>query len=135
MFIQLNKNNKIIASANFKFAEDAIEINKEVVRNWDGQLVFKGEETEAIQPTLEELKKEKIKELKNNCKSYIFSVYPIDKQLNIINPLNDYTEEDKQNMNIFINKNRNICNEKKELIKKAKSDEELKKINIDFNKE
>ena len=35
--------------------------------------------------SLEELKAEKIQELKNNCKSYIFSIYPIDKQLNIIN--------------------------------------------------
>lgn len=82
--------------------------------------------------TLEELKEEKNKELKNNCKNYIFSVYPIDKQLNIINPLNDYTEEDKKNMNIFINKNRNICKEKEELIEKAKNQKELEEIDIKF---
>lgn len=82
--------------------------------------------------TLEELKAEKIQELKNNCKSYIFSIYPIDKQLNIINPLNDYTEEDKQNMNIFINKNRNICKEKEELIEKAKNQKELEEIDTKF---
>ena len=86
----------------------------------------------APKKTLEELKVEKIKELKDNCKSYIFSIYPIDKQLNIINPLNDYTEEDKQNMNIFINKNRNICKEKEELIKKAKNQKELEEIDIKF---
>lgn len=82
--------------------------------------------------TLEELKAEKIQQLKNNCKSYIFSIYPIDKQLNIINPLNDYTEKDKQNMNIFINKNRNICKEKEELIEKAKNQKELEEIDTKF---
>lgn len=89
----------------------------------------------AQQKPLEELKAEKIQELKNNCMNYIYSVYPIYKQLNIINPLSDYSNEDKEEMNIFIDKNRKICKEKEELIKKAKYEEELKKINIDFNKE
>ena len=94
MFIQLNEKNEIIASANFKFAEDAIETDKEIVRNWDGRLVFKGEETEKPEPSLEELKQEKIKELKQNCQNYIYSVYPVYKQMNIINPLSDYSNED-----------------------------------------
>ena len=81
---------------------------------------------------LDKLKEEKIEQLKYNCKNYIFSIYPIDKQLNIINPLNDYTEEDRINMNIFINKNRNICSEKEELIKKAETQKELEEIDIKF---
>ena len=89
----------------------------------------------AQQKPLEELKAEKIQELKNNCMNYIYSVYPIYKQLNIINPLSDYSDEHREEMNIFIDKNRKICKEKEELIKKAKYEEELKKINIDFNKE
>lgn len=84
---------------------------------------------------LDKLKEEKIAQLKKNCENYIYSVYPIYKQLDIINPLNDYPVEKKEEMNIFIDKNRNICKEMKELIKQAKSYEELKKINIDFNKE
>lgn len=84
---------------------------------------------------LDKLKGEKIQQLKNNCQNYIYSVYPIYKQLDIINPLNDYSIEKKEEMNAFIDENRNICKEKEELIKQAKSNEELKKINIDFNKE
>ena len=34
MFIQLNENNEIIASANFKFAKNAIETDKRIIRNW-----------------------------------------------------------------------------------------------------
>ena len=48
MFIQINENNEIIASADFKFAENAIETDSKVVRNWDGKLVFEGEETVRI---------------------------------------------------------------------------------------
>ena len=42
MFIQLNENNEIIASADFKFTEDAIETDKRIIRNWDGRIVFEG---------------------------------------------------------------------------------------------
>ena len=42
--------------------------------------------------TLEELKQEKIRELKDNCSNYIYSQYPIHKQLNIANGL--ATEEE-----------------------------------------
>ena len=128
MFIQLNKNNEIIASADFKFAEDVIETDKEIVRNWDGRLVFKGEETEAPQPTLEELKQEKIKELRQNCQDYIYSVYPIYKQMNIINPLSDYSNEDRITMNAFLDKQRTICNEKEKQINEAESREEIEEI-------
>lgn len=128
MFIQLNENNEIIASADFKFAEDAIETDKKVIRNWDGRLVFKGEETVRPEPSLEELKQEKIKELKQNCQDYIYSVYPIYKQMNIINPLSDYSNEDRIAMNAFLDKQRAICNEKEKQINEAKSREEIEEI-------
>lgn len=132
MFIQLNKYKEIIASADFKFAEDAIETDKEVVRNWDGKLVFEDEKTKKPEPTLEELKQEKIKELKQNCQDYIYSVYPIYKQLNIINPLSDYANEDRIAMNNFLDKQRAICNNKEEEINKAISKEELDNIQIEW---
>lgn len=128
MFIQLNENNEIIASADFKFAEDAIETDKKVIRNWDGRLVFEGEETVRPEPSLEELKQEKIKELKQNCQDYIYSVYPIYKQMNIINPLSDYSNEDRIAMNAFLDKQRAICNEKEKQINEAKSREEIEEI-------
>ena len=100
MFIQLNENNEIIASANFKFAEDAIETDKEVVRNYDGKLVFEGEEMEI---PLEELKQEKIKELKQNCSEEIYKIYPIYKQIDILGRIGEYTDDDFNNMKDFIN--------------------------------
>lgn len=110
-----------------------IECNEdEVEQGCDGAWYLKGY---APQKPLKELKDKKIQELKNNCMNYIYSVYPIYKQLNIINPLSDYSNEYREEMNVFIDKNRKICKEKEELIKKAKYEEELKKINIDFNKE
>lgn len=132
MFIQLNKYKEIIASADFKFAEDAIETDKNIVRNWDGKLVFEDEKTKKPEPTLEELKQEKIKELKQNCQDYIYSVYPIYKQLNIINPLSDYANEDRIAMNNFLDKQRAICNNKEEEINKAISKEELDNIQIEW---
>ena len=116
-----NKYNELIDYAN--------KNNKIIV---DKGTYYETEEKKEPVKTLEELKEEKIKQLEKNCEDYIFSVYSVAKQLNIINPLNDYTEEDKQNMNIFINKNRNICKEKKELIKKAKNQKELEEIGIKF---
>lgn len=87
-------------------------------------------EIEIIEPTLEELKQEKIKELKQNCQNYIYSVYPIYKQMNIINPLSDYSNEDRMTMNAFLDKQRAICNSKEEEINNAISKEELDNIQI-----
>ena len=89
---------------------------------------------EIIEPTLEELKQEKIKELKQNCQDYIYSIYPIYKQMNIINPLSDYSNEDRITMNAFLDKQRAICNEKEKQINEAKSREKLNMIVIDFEK-
>lgn len=101
----------------------------EVDFSYNGKAYLKGY---APVKTLEELKGEKIQQLKNNCQNYIYSIYPIYKQLNISNILDGYTEEDKQNMNSFINSNRNIYKEKKELINNANSQEEIDNIDINF---
>lgn len=101
----------------------------EVEFAFDGKAYLKGFKPEK---SLEQLKAEKIKELKNNCMNYIYSVYPVYKQLDIINPLNDYPIERKEAMNIFIDENRNICKEKEKLIKKAKNQKELEEIDIEF---
>ncbi len=110
MFIQLNENNEIIASANFKFAEDVIETNKKVIRNWDGKLVFEGEETEK---PLKQLKQEKIKELKQNCSEEIYKIYPIYKQIDILGRIGGYTNKDFEEMKIFIEEKINEYKEKK----------------------
>lgn len=95
---------------------------------------YKAVEIEITKPSLEELKQEKIKELKQNCQDYIYSVYPIYKQMNIINPLSDYSNEDRIAMNAFLDKQRAICNEKEKQINEAKSREKLNMIVIDFEK-
>lgn len=83
--------------------------------------------------TLEELKAEKIAELKSNCSNYILSVYPIYKQLNIINPLGDYSDEDRLTMNTFIDSQRTICASKEEEIKNATL-KNINNISITFDK-
>ena len=60
----------------------------EVDFSYNGKAYLKGY---APVKTLEELKGEKIQQLKNNCQNYIYSIYPIYKQLNIINILDGYT--------------------------------------------
>lgn len=40
MFYRLNKKNNIIDYANFKYSEDCLETNKNIIRGFDGKLVF-----------------------------------------------------------------------------------------------
>ena len=89
-------------------------------------------EKECIKP-LEELKQEKIRELKDNCSNYIYSQYPIHKQLNIANGL--ATEEEISQMITFIQKARLICEEKEQQINSVKTQKELEKISTNFNQE
>ena len=130
MFIQLNKNNEIIASASFKVDDTFIETNKNIVRGFDGKLYF---EEEKPDKSLEELKKEKIQGLKNNCQKYIYSKYPIYKQLNAASGL--ATEEEVSQMITFIQKARLICEEKEQQINSVKTQKELEKISTNFNQE
>lgn len=43
MFYRLDKNNNIIDNANFKYADDCLETDKNIVRGFDGKLVFEEE--------------------------------------------------------------------------------------------
>ena len=82
---------------------------------------------------LEELKQKKIQELKTNCSNYIYSKYPIFKQLNIAIGL--ATNEEVEQMVSFIGKARLICEEKEQQINSAKTQKELEKISTNFNQE
>ena len=98
-YIELNENNEIIASANFKFNNNAIENTREVVRGYDGKLYFKGEEPQ--RPT-EEIKNIKKSIIKQNIANEIYEVYPLTKQIDIIARIGGYTDEDYITMKNFI---------------------------------
>ena len=91
------------------------------------------ENEKKTEKSLEELKKEKIQELKNNCQKYIYSKYPIYKQINAANGL--ATEEEILQMITFIQKARLICEEKEQQINSVKTQKELEKISTNFNQE
>ena len=97
---------------------------------YDGKAYLKGY---VPQKPLEDLKKEKIQELKNNCQKYIYSKYPIYKQINVANGL--ATEEEISQMITFIQKARLICEEKEQQINSVKTQKELEKILTNFNQE
>ena len=102
----------------------------EVEFSYDGKAYLKGY---APQKPLEELKKEKIQELKNNCQNYIYLKYPIYKQLNATNGL--ATEEEISQMTSFIQQARLTCKEKEQQINSVKTQKELEKISTNFNQE
>lgn len=113
--------------------EDAKQQNleeMEVEFGYDGKAYLKGY---APEKSIKELKQEKIRELKDNCSNYIYSQYPIHKQLNIANGL--ATEEEISQMITFIQKARLICEEKEQQINSVKTQKELEKISTNFNQE
>ena len=102
----------------------------EVEFSYDGKAYLKGY---APQKPLEELKQKKIQELKSNCSNYIYSKYPIYKQLNATNGL--VAEEEASQMTSFIQQTRLICKEKEQQINSVKTQKELEKISTNFNQE
>ena len=86
-----------------------------------------------IEIPLEELKQEKIQELKSNCSNYIYSKYPIFKQLNIANGL--ATNEEVGQMASFIGQAKLTCEDIEQQINSAKTQKELEKISTNFNQE
>ena len=40
MFYRLDKNNNIIDKADFKYSKDCLETNKNIIRTFDGKLIF-----------------------------------------------------------------------------------------------
>ena len=101
MFIEFDENGKIKACANFKFNKNAIETNKQVVRSFNGQLVFKEDLDNENENNL--IKNENIKKIKEQISNEIYSEYPISKQIDIIARIGEYTDNDFNNMKNFIN--------------------------------
>lgn len=63
MFYRLDKNNNIIDNANFKYAEDCLETDKNIVRDFNGKLIFEEEtKTQEYLKAEQEFEKEKIKQ-------------------------------------------------------------------------
>ena len=90
-------------------------------------------EEEAIQEEIARIgfpleKEERIKQLKTNCSNYIYSKYPIYKQLNIANGI----EDKKTELQIFVETTRLVCNAREELLKQAINREELYVVDINF---
>ena len=133
MFIQLNENNEIIASASFKVDNTFIETDKEIVRNWDGKLVFEGEETERPQPTLDELKELKKQELKQKRDEYKinsgFSSFVFE---NLEFGLVDNIDGEKEKWETFLKDLIKKYDDYKNQINNSSSKEELELIIIEF---
>lgn len=114
---------------NTEFYKSIGMIEGEVEQGYDGWYL-KGH---APQKPLEDLKKEKIQELKNNCQNYIYSKYPIYKQLNAASGL--ATEDEISEMSSFIQQTRLICEDIEQQINSVKTQKELEKISTNFNQE
>ena len=134
MFYKIvNENTKEVSvglGTDTEFYESIGMIDGEVEQGYDGNWYLKGY---VPQKPLEELKQEKIRELKDNCSNYIYSQYPIHKQLNIANGL--ATEEEISQMTSFIQQARLTCEEKEQQINSAKTQNELEKISTNLNQE
>ena len=115
---------------NTEFYKSIGMVKGEVEKGYDGNYYLKGY---APQKPLEDLKQEKIQELKNNCSTFIYSKYPIYKQLNVANGLT--TEEETSQMHSFINQIRSICNEKESQINSLETAEDVKGFDVEFTVE
>ena len=122
-----NKQCDIGLGTDIKFFKSIGMKEMDVEQGYDNNWYLKGY---APQKPFEDLKKEKIQELKNNCQKYIYSKYPIYKQLNAASGL--ATEEEISQMITFIQQTRLICEEKEQQIKYLSTKKELEKININF---
>ena len=80
--------------------------------------------------TLVEVQQEKIQQLKNNCSNCIYEVYPLFKQINLVNGLG--TEQEKTEYDTFISEKRTLCDTKEQEILNASTIEEINNINIEF---
>lgn len=99
-------------------------------KNIDGKRVeIKDISNLDIKKSLEELKKEKIQELRKNANDYIINQYPYYKQLNIIR---EGTEEEKNNMSSFIDGVRDKVNQLELDINSCNTEEELSTINYNI---
>lgn len=111
---------------NIEFYKSIGMIEGEVERGFDGNYYLKGY---APQKPLEDLKEEKILELRKNANDYILIQYPYYKQLNIIR---EGTEEEKNNMSSFIDGVRDKVNQLELDINSCNTEEELSIINYNI---
>lgn len=134
MFYKLDEKNNILASASFQVDNTYIRTDKEIVRGFDGRLYFKGDEPKK---SLDQLKQEKINQLKENCRSSILAKYSLEKQQSIANHFMDYTEKDSEKMKAFMSKMNELYKQKKKAIQGSNSEDELKAIDIilEFNED
>ena len=125
----INEETKEVLIMNQEIAKQQNLEEMEVEFGYNGKCYLFGY---APQKPIEELKQEKLNFLNNETQKFIYTKYPIYKQLNIINPLNDYTDKDRNTMNEFINSTRNKNHKFAEQINNCATKEELDLININF---
>lgn len=82
---------------------------------------------------LEDLKNLLIDLVKQNLKKYIYSVYPQDKQIDIIGRMFGYGDKDFEEMQCFLNEMQEKYKERKSKIMSCKTHNELLNIELDFN--
>lgn len=82
---------------------------------------------------LEDLKNFLIDLIKQNLKKYIYSVYPQDKQIDIVGRMFGYNDIDFKEMQCFLNKAQDKYKERKNKIMSCKTHSELLNIELDFN--
>lgn len=127
----INEETKEVLLINQEEAKKLKLEEMEIEISFDGKAYLKGF---APVQDIEELKQEKLKELNSVCNEYIYSIYSLETQLNIL-ALNDYTEEDLDNMKSFIKFCRDRHEEYRQEIKETKTKEDLEKIIFYFKKE
>lgn len=137
--IEIFNKNKNIVEAMRKARDDLkdleIQETEEEIINWKGENVFK---KDVYEEWLEDLKNKKLEQLNMNCKNYIFSKYNETTQLNIVREKTSRELEEKADknlieMNNFIDENRKKYSVLKNQLKQATTEEEIEKIDIDFN--
>ena len=127
----INENTKQVQvglGTDTNFYESIGMIDGEVEQAYNGNWYLKGY---APQKPIEQAKEEKIRELKYNCSEYIYSKYPVFKQLNIANNI-AVSEEEIANMKTFINEARNSCNSREIQINNCTTLEEINDISTTF---
>ena len=81
MFYRLKEDGTILDKANFKYAEDCLETDKNIVRGYDGGLYFEGEEPVKPQEIID---KENALKYEDLIISKIREKYTIDQELAIL---------------------------------------------------
>lgn len=90
MFYRLDKDNNIVDSAHFKYADNCLETDKNIVRGYDGHLYFEGTEPQKPQELIEQ---EKMVNYENLIISKIREKYTIDQELAILRQRDTKPEE------------------------------------------